>query len=141
MPVEGLRMLRPASFGAPRGPYSPGVLAEAPTRLLYLAGQVPTDGEGGVVGEDFATQARRVFQNIGAVLAEAGMGFGNVVKFTNYLVDPSHLPELRAVRGELWPELFPDGAFPADTLLVVARLARPEFLLEIEAVAVECASR
>lgn len=139
MPANGLKMLRPATFGAPRGPYSPGVLAENPSAILYLAGQVPVDHNGDFVGEgDFETQARKVFENIGAVLAEAGMDFSHVVKFTNYLLSPEHLPLLRNVRSSLWPELFPDGAFPADTLLVVSRLARPEFLLEVEAVAVRC---
>ena len=139
MAAPGLRMLRPATLGAPRGPYSPGVLATRPTQVLYLAGQVPVDGEGSITGEgDIEMQARKVFGNIAAVLAEAGMDFSNVVKFTNYLVSPDYLPGLRAVRAELWPELFPDGDFPADTLLVVARLARPEFLIEIEAVAVRC---
>jgi 2-iminobutanoate/2-iminopropanoate deaminase len=139
MAAPGLRAIRPASFGAPQAPYSPGVLVDHPSAILYLAGQVPVDSDGAVVGEgDFTTQAKKVFENIGAVLAEAAMDFSNVVKFTNFLVDPAHLPELRTVRGELWPQLFPDGSFPADTLLVVARLARPEFLLEIEATAVRC---
>ncbi len=139
MAAPGLRALRPAGFGASQAPYSPGVLADHPTAVLYLAGQVPTGADGVTVGEgDFATQAKKVFENIGAVLAEAGMDFSNVVKFTNFLVDPAHLPDLRAVRGELWPQFFPDGSFPADTLLVVARLARPELLLEIEATAVRC---
>jgi 2-iminobutanoate/2-iminopropanoate deaminase len=137
--ASGLKMLYPESFGQRRMPYSPGVLAEGPTAVLYLAGQVPVDHEGAIVGGgDFTTQARKVFENIGAVLAEANMDFSNVVKFTNYLINPDHLAEFRAVRSELWGELFPDGTHPADTLLVVARLARPEFLLEIDTVAVRC---
>jgi 2-iminobutanoate/2-iminopropanoate deaminase len=137
--ASGLKMLHPESFGERRMPYSPGVLAEGPTAVLYLAGQVPVDQDGTIVGDgDFIAQARKVFENIGAVLAEADMDFSNVVKFTNYLVNPDHLPEFRTVRSELWAEFFPDGAFPADTLLVITRLARPEFLLEIDTVAVRC---
>ena len=139
MAAPGLRMLRPSAFGAPRTPYSPAVLVTGPTQVLYLAGQVPVDGDGLIIGEgDIETQVRKVFENIGTVLSEAAMDFSNVVKFTNYLVSPDYLPGLRAVRSQLWPELFPDDSFPADTLLVVARLARPEFLVEIEAVAVRC---
>jgi 2-iminobutanoate/2-iminopropanoate deaminase len=139
MAAPGLTMLHPDAFGTRRMPYSPGVLVQAPTAVLYLAGQVPVDREGAIVGEgDFTVQARKVFENIGAVLAEAEMDFSNVVKFTNYLVDPDHMAEFRAVRSELWSEFFPQGALPADTLLVVARLARPEFLLEIDTVAVRC---
>jgi enamine deaminase RidA (YjgF/YER057c/UK114 family) len=139
MAAPGLRMLRPAAFVARRGPYSPGVLAVQPREVLYLAGQVPVGADGAIVGEgDIELQARQVFENMGAVLAEANMDFSNVVKFTNYLVNPEDLPGLRTVRTELWVEFFPDGQFPADTLLVVARLARPEFLIEIEAVAVRC---
>jgi enamine deaminase RidA (YjgF/YER057c/UK114 family) len=132
-------MLHPESFGQRQMPYSPGVLVENPTAVLYLAGQVPVDGDGAIVGEgDFAVQARKVFENIGQVLAAADMNFSNVVKFTNYLVNPDDLPELRAVRSELWGDLFPDRSYPADTLLVVSRLARAEFLLEIDTVAVRC---
>ena len=139
MPAPGLTTLRPASFGAPRGPYSPAVLVTSPSAILYLAGQVPTDGEGAIVGEgDFTAQAYKVFENIGVVLAEAGMDFSNVVKFTNYLVSADYMPELRAVRSDLWGKFFPDGAFPADTLLVISRLASPEFLLEVDCVAVRC---
>lgn len=138
MAAHGFTMLRPASFGPSRGPYSPGVLVAAPTRVLYTAGQTPTDADGNIVGVDFETQARRVFENLGVVLEEAGMSFSNVVKFTNYLINPEDMSALRVVRTELWAEYFPDGALPADTLLFVSRLARPDFLVEIEAVAMEC---
>ncbi|HVB07178.1 MAG TPA: RidA family protein [Acidimicrobiales bacterium] len=138
MPAEGLSMLRPASFGPPRGTYSPGVLAEAPGRILYVAGQTASDSEGRIVSDDFTAQTRRVFENIGAVLAEAGMDFGNVVKLNYYLVNADHMPELVTLREELWPVLFPDGAFPAATLCVVSRLGRAEVLVEIEAIAVDC---
>jgi enamine deaminase RidA (YjgF/YER057c/UK114 family) len=110
-----------------------------PSEILYLAGQVAAGGDGSVVGiGDFVAQARKVFENIGAVLAEATMDFSNIVKFTNYLVNPEDLVAFRAVRSELYENLFPDGKFPADSLLVISRLARPEYLLEIEAVAVRC---
>jgi enamine deaminase RidA (YjgF/YER057c/UK114 family) len=132
-------MIRPAVFAARRGPYSPGVLAQSPTAILLVAGQVAVGGDGAVVGAgQFASQARKIFENIGAVLAEADMDFSNVVKFTNYLVNPDDLGELRTVRAALWEEFFPDGNYPADTLLVVSRLARPEYLLEIECVAARC---
>jgi enamine deaminase RidA (YjgF/YER057c/UK114 family) len=131
-------MLHPGSFGPPRTSYSPGVLAEHPVAILYLAGQTPTDGSGTVAEGDFVAQVHQVFANIGSVLAEAEMDFSNVVKFTNYLVDADDLPVFRAVRSQLWTEYFPDGALPADTLLVISRLARPEFRLEVEAVAVRC---
>jgi 2-iminobutanoate/2-iminopropanoate deaminase len=139
MPAEGLKMLRPESFGPPRASYSAGVLATGPTEVVYLAGQTPTAGDGSIVGgDDVVAQTHTVFENIRAVLAEAGMDFSNVVKFTNYLVSADLLPGFRTARNELWPELFPDGDFPADTLLVISRLARPEFLVEIDTVAVRC---
>ena len=104
-------------------------------RTLHLAGQVAWDPECNVVGpNDLAAQTRQALANLKAVLAEAGAGPEHVVRLRTYIVD--HKPEKL---GVVLPEIgaFYDGATPAaNTLIGVAALAMPEFLIEIEATAV-----
>ena len=97
---------------------------------LYLSGIVPVDAEGNVVGDDVVAQARQVFDIMGRVLAAAGARPADVVKVTIYLLDVDHRPLINPVRQEFF-----GSARPASTLVEVSRLAFPEALLEIEAVA------
>ena len=100
---------------------------------IYIAGQVAQDEQGQVVGAgDFVAQANQVFENLGKALAAAGAGFGDLVKTTVYVTDPRYREALRDVRSKFLGSTPP----PASTLVVVAGLALPEYLLEIEAVAV-----
>ncbi len=79
-----------------------------------------------------AAQARQVFENLKANLAAVGSDFSNMVKLTYFLLDSSSIAAIREIRDEYVNTAAP----PASTLVVVAGLARPEFLIEIEAVAV-----
>ena len=97
---------------------------------LYLSGIVPVDAEGNVVGDDVVAQAQQVFDIMGRVLAAAGARPADVVKVTIYLLDVDHRPLINPVRQEFF-----GSARPASTLVEVSRLAFPEALLEIEAVA------
>ena len=100
--------------------------------LLFIAGQVSTDGDGNVIGEgDMRAQVRQVHENLNAVLASQGADFGNVTKITIYTTDIDAYIETGDVRREYWTE----GA-PASTLVQIERLARPVFLVEIEATAI-----
>jgi reactive intermediate/imine deaminase len=100
---------------------------------IYVAGQVAQDERGQLVGPgDFVAQANQVFENLKRALAAAGADFGNVVKTTVYVTDPRYRELLRDVRSKFLGDTPP----PASTLVVVAGLAQPEYLLEIEAVAV-----
>jgi enamine deaminase RidA (YjgF/YER057c/UK114 family) len=131
-----VQLLQPKGLGEPIGLYSHGALMSRPSRLLYVAGQLAVDREGQVVGAgDFDTQMRQVFTNLGHVLGDAGMEFADVLKFTTYLIAPDDVESFYATRAELFPTLFPTEAYPPNTLLVIQRLVRPEFLIEIEAVA------
>ncbi len=119
----------------PLGAYSVGMSVNA-GRLLYVAGQVSVDTGGTLVGEgDVAAQTRQVFQNIGHILAAAGAGFGNVVEFTSYVVGRDSVAGFIEGRTQIFPELFPGGDYPPNTLLVIEGLVRPEFLVEVKAVA------
>lgn len=101
---------------------------------LWIAGQVATDAAGEVVGVgNFEAQARQVFDNLRIALEAGGAGFDNVVKMTTFIVDydPAVLPSLFAIRSD-----YVNENSPATTLIGVQALARPEYMLEIEAIAV-----
>ena len=132
MPTER-KTISPANSHKTIG-YSHAIATTGGT-TIYIAGQVAQDIDGNVVGAgDFAAQARQVFVNLQAALEAAGGGFSNVVKMTTFIVNyqADQLPALREVRAQYLPATDP----PASTLVGVAALARPEFLIEVEAIAV-----
>jgi enamine deaminase RidA (YjgF/YER057c/UK114 family) len=110
------------------------VIVATGSRLVFIAGQEPEDAQGNLVGPgDLAAQARQVFANLGHALAAAGARPEQVAKITIYVVH--HQPENLPVIEEARVALFGDHK-PADTLVGVATLARPEYLIEVDAVAV-----
>ena len=101
-------------------------------RTVYVAGQIALDKDGKVVGEgDMKAQAEQVFKNLQAALAAGGAAFKDVVKMNTYTTDLSQIQAIREVRARYFGD-----TTPASTLVQVVHLARPEFLLEIEVVAV-----
>lgn len=99
--------------------------------LVFVSGQAPVSAAGQLVGEgDFEAQVRQVFENLRAVLEGAGAGVDAVVKLTVYLTDMSRLREYTRIKGEFF-----SGAQPASTAVGVTALARPEMMVEVEAVA------
>ena len=121
--------LSPASIHPPFSRYSLGIEVSSRSRYVFSSGQVGIAADGSIPA-DCAGQARVCFDNIAAVLAEAGMGFGDVVKLNAYVTGREHLAEYMKVRNELFPE-----PYPASTLMIVGGFARPEFVVEIEAIA------
>ena len=100
--------------------------------LMFIAGQVALDGEGNVVGEgDMVAQVRQVLENLKAVLASDGADFSNVVKINIFTTDIDRFRNAADVRREYFA-----GHPPASTLVQIERLARPVFLVEIEAIAI-----
>ena len=105
-------------------------------RTVYLAGQLSVGADGGVVGAgDFDAQFRQVFGNLRDVLAGLGCDFRSVVKFTTYLTDSGNIPDFMRLRAKHFPEWFGGEPFPPNTLLIVDRLVKEQFLLEVEAIA------
>lgn len=103
-------------------------------KLMFIAGQVAMDGESNLVGEgDMAAQFRQVMENLKKVLASEGADFSDIVKITIYTVD---VDTLRNTVMDIRAEYFGDNA-PASTLVGIERLASPEFLVEIEAIAIK----
>jgi enamine deaminase RidA (YjgF/YER057c/UK114 family) len=105
-------------------------------KIIYISGQVARDASGELVGEeDFRAQVEQAFQNLKTAIEAAGGTFASVVKLNYYCVDTveqSHLPIVREVRDRFVNTESP----PASTFVVVRRLVRPEWLIEIEAIAV-----
>ena len=105
-------------------------------KLVYIAGQVPFDKSGNLVGrEDFLAQAEQVFCNLKSAVEAAGGSLGDLVKLNYFCVeavDPALMMQILKVRDQFVDTQKP----PVSTFVVVKRLVRPEWLIEIEAVAV-----
>jgi len=111
------------------------VVTSRGARHVYVSGQVAVDGEGNPVGVgNLAAQTEQVMENLSTALAAAGATFDDVVKITTYVVD--YTPEMRSVIGEIRGRYLPAENPPASTLVGVSALAGPEWLIEIEAIAV-----
>lgn len=136
--MSELQIVRSEQLGQPLGMYSHGFITRQQGRLLYIAGQLAVGiGQELIGGGDLETQMRQVFANFGAVLEAAGLTFDHVVKFTTYLTSAEDIERFYAVRAQLFPVLFERRGYPPNTLLVVQRLVRPEFLIEVEGIAHE----
>jgi 2-iminobutanoate/2-iminopropanoate deaminase len=110
--------------------YSPAIEVTGAARTLYISGQVGVDANG-VIPEGIAEQTRLVWENMQAVLAASGMTIANIVKLTSFLTSAADFPTFAQVRGG-----FLGAHKPASTLLIVAGLAKPEWVVEVEAIAV-----
>jgi 2-iminobutanoate/2-iminopropanoate deaminase len=124
-----MRALSPSSIRPPLANYSHGIAVPAGHRLVFVAGQLgiaPDDR----IPEDSEAQADLCFANIAAILAEDGMTMANVVRLSVYVTAREHMQGYRRSRDRQFP-----GTPPTTTLLMVSGLARPEFLIEIEAIA------
>lgn len=104
-------------------------------KTIYVSGQVAVDEKGQVVGRgDLRTQTERAFANVAFALEAAGASFRDVVKTNLYVVGlkPEHVPIIREVRSRFVSEEHP----PSSTLVGISTLVGPDWLIEIEAVAV-----
>lgn len=100
--------------------------------VVFVSGQAPVSADGQLVGAgDFDAQVRQVFENLRAVLEQAGTGLEAVVKLTVFLTDMSRLRDYTRIKAE-----FMTGEHPASTAVGVTALARPEMMVEVEAIAV-----
>ena len=134
MPAE-IEIYNPGELGAPMGQYTHVTRVKA-NEFLFIAGMLSGDSAGNVIGEgDFDAQASQVFRNIEAALKSAGATFANVVQFTTYLVHSQDIPKFMAFRLREFPKLFANGKYPPNTLLIVDRLVKEPFLVEVQTIA------
>ncbi|MBO0735446.1 MAG: RidA family protein [Alphaproteobacteria bacterium] len=112
--------------------YSQAVKVTGAETILYLAGQVAYDDNGNAAhAGDFKAQARAALQAVRAQVEAAGGTMANIVKVNTYLTDIRHRADYGPIREEFFGK-----KMPASTLVAVAGLAHPDFLIEIEAIAV-----
>jgi len=115
----------------PKTAYSQAMLASG-ARMLFVSGQVPVDADGQPVGQgDFRAQVHQVFRNLQANLQAAGASWTDVVKLTVLMTDIAHFPIFNEVRQE-----YLQAPFPTATTAAVSALVMPDWLIEIEAIAV-----
>lgn len=109
--------------------YAHAVETPASARTVYVSGQVGIDGENRLVDGGFEAQCRQAIANIETVLASAAMTLENIVKVTVFITRREDLPLLRDVREKYL------AVAPAVTVVIVAGLHDPDWLVEIEAIA------
>lgn len=101
-------------------------------KTLYIAGQVARDVQGNLVGKgDFEAQVRQVYTNLKNILLEAGGDLKNIVKITTFLTHYSSLESRRKIHHEFFGDIMPPS-----TLLIIESLASPDYMVEVEAIAV-----
>jgi enamine deaminase RidA (YjgF/YER057c/UK114 family) len=122
----------PPALGEPLGRYSH---VSRGGDLVAVAGQIGVRADGSLAGDDVVSQLRQIFENLRLALEWAGGGLEDVMKLTTYLVGEAAIAQFREAREELYPELYPAGKYPPNTLVVVDGLVRPELLVEIDALA------
>jgi enamine deaminase RidA (YjgF/YER057c/UK114 family) len=129
------RLFNPDTMAKPVAGYSQ-VAEVTGGKLVYIAGQVALDTSGTLVGkDDFPAQVEQVFKNLKAAVEAAGGDFNDVIKLNFYCaesVDPALIPQVRGIRDKYVNTQNP----PTSTFVVVDRLVRPEWLIEVEATAV-----
>ena len=123
------RIYNPDTVAKPAGSYSHGIEVAPNARWLHLAGQVGVAADG-TTCKGIEAQAEQVWTNIRNILSAAGMGMEDLVKITVLLTSAANIAPMRVARDKAL------GAVrPASTLVIVAGLASPDYLIEIEAIA------
>jgi enamine deaminase RidA (YjgF/YER057c/UK114 family) len=124
-----IKIRNPAQLPTPTS-YSHGIEVPGGSRTLYVAGQVGWNKDG-AAAPGIVAQTTQAFENLRAILGEAGMDFENIVKTTVFLVNPEDFVEFARIRSS-----FLGAQKPASTLVFIKQLIQPNLLVEIEAVAI-----
>src|SRR5436190_23898690 len=125
--MADIRIYNVDALGKPLGQYSHLTRVKA-GEFLFIADMLAP-------GDDFDAHCPGVFAQIEQALKSAGAGWGDVAQFTTYLVHSQDIPKFMQWRLREFPRLFPNGAYPPNTLLIVDRLVKEEFLVEVQAIA------
>jgi enamine deaminase RidA (YjgF/YER057c/UK114 family) len=131
--MADIKIINPDSLGKPLGQYSHMTRVKA-SEFLFIAGQVGADKDGKAPG-DFDAQCVLTFGNIEKALKSAGAGWGNVVQLYTFMVHSQDIPKFMQYRLREFPKMFTNGAYPPNTLLMIDRLVKEEFLIEVQATA------
>jgi enamine deaminase RidA (YjgF/YER057c/UK114 family) len=128
-----IRRWSPAGLAPPIGQYSQLAAVPADHDLVFVSGQVGVLADGTLAGPDAKAQTGQAFANINALLDSLGAGPEHVVKLFTLVSGVEHLAGCREAREEVFAAWYPEGDWPAHSLLVAAALAAPELAVEIEA--------
>ena len=128
-----MRRLNPDAIHPPFAKYAHGIEVDPGARIVFCSGQLGI-GRDGIIPEDVEAQTRLCFRAIAEILGEASMAFADLVRLNAYVSSAQYLGGYMTVRDE-----FVGNPPPASTLLIVQGFARPEFKVEIEAVAARAA--
>jgi 2-iminobutanoate/2-iminopropanoate deaminase len=132
---KAFHIFNPETMAKPTAGYSQ-VAEVGEGKIVYIAGQVALDRGGNLVGkDDFRAQVQQVFENLKAAVEASGGDFHSVIKLNYYCaasVDPAQMAVVREVRDKYVNTANP----PTSTFVFVQRLVRPEWLIEVDAVAV-----
>jgi 2-iminobutanoate/2-iminopropanoate deaminase len=121
-----------ANLAEPNGHFAQAVVAEATGRLLFISGMTARNTEGGITGVgDITAQTRQVCENVKAAVEEAGGTIEDIVRVDVYVTDIRHFDAIHAVRREFFT-----GVAPASTMVEVSKFVKPEYLIEMNAIAV-----
>ena len=131
--MADIKIINPEGLGKPLGQYSHMTRVKA-SEFLFIAGQVGVDVSG-KTPEDFDAQCVQTFANIEVALKSAGAGWGNVVQLYTFMVHSQDIPKFMKYRLREFPKMFANGAYPPNTLLMIDRLVKEEFLIEVQATA------
>lgn len=131
MATAANRVLNPATIRKPLARYSHGLLLAPGARLLVTSGQLGI-GPDDRVPDDIEAQCVLCFENLRAILADGGMSFADVVRFSAFVTDRAYFPVYGAVRGR-----YVTGDAFASTLIIVSGFSRPEFKVEVEVTAAQ----
>ena len=133
MPVPVVDRLTSVPDVAPGPGFAHAVTAAG--KLAFVSGQVALDADGQLVGPgDLAAQTAQALRNLHRILGALRADWPDVVRFTWYVLDASSVQVIRDVRDEFIRPSLGDRPNPASTLVQVAALFRPEFLIEVDAV-------
>lgn len=121
--------ISPASMPTPFSNYNHAMLVPEGSQLLVSSGQLGIRADG-TIPADTAEQTRLCFASVKALLEEAGMDLGDVVRINAYVTAREHMEPYMSVRNELFP-----APYPASTLMIVSGFTKPEFHVEVEILA------
>lgn len=127
-----MKALNPTRIAAPFGAYSHGILGTGADGIIVTSGQLGLAADG-TIPEGVGPQADLCFDNISAILAEAGASAEHVIRLNAYVTSRDAFADYMAARDR-WLGHVP--VLPASTLVIVTGFTRPEFLVEVEATAI-----
>ena len=134
--AEKIQILNPPGLGPAQGLYSQATLVPAALDTYHIAGQLSVGKDGSIVGVgDFEKQFHQVYANLGDVLKALGEDYDSIIAMHTFMVHSQTIAKFMELRKALFPTIFAGPDYPPNTLLMVDRLVKEEFVIEVEAVA------